>query len=227
MSIDNMLGDGELAPGSGEDMFAPVVARNVPVVKQARERKAYLVQPLSSSLDTGARPGQFYLEGPTETDEEGNQKPLPGYAVDKLEAYVRDWKLTRSFMQQNKNICWSPDANVGKPSPIGKDAPYNIPEGQACGTCRWRTKATAPDVAQNGFCSLVRNLQLIAPDAQGQNALMWMSLRNTAGAAGDKVISMFPAHTVNGLVKPFKVRFTAKKGEGKGRYFIPEVELVK
>src|SRR5215217_9486153 len=158
-----------------QDLYAPIEGMALPpVVVRQRKRKAYLIQPLSKVLSEkdidGAKGGAYYVEGdPNGIDEEGNPVTADGYAVKELTLTVNGWSRSQSFEKNQETICYSPDAITGRPSDKGKSAPYNIAEGQACASCRWRFSKTAPDYKQNGYCSLVRGVKGVTKTPDGED----------------------------------------------------------
>lgn len=225
--------DGMIA-GSGLDndanLYGPIqgmVLPPPPMMKQ-RKRKAYLIQPLSKVLSekdiAGAKQGGYYVEGdPNTVNEDGDIVSADGHAVRELDLTVTGWSRSQSFEKNQQTICYSPDATTGRPSDIGKAAPYAILEGQACATCRWRFKKTAVDPQTNGFCSLVRGVKGVVESPDEGPVEVNLAFKNTAGPVGDAIHAGFTKHTdKDGVFTPFKVKLGSEK-PAKASYFVPKI----
>jgi hypothetical protein len=228
--IDKMLGTTDL--DNDRDLLAPIEGMALPqVTVRERKRKAYLLQPLSKVLTEreipGAKGGSYYVEGdPNGADDQGNPYTLDGYAVKDLEVTVTGWSRSQSFENKRENICYSPDATTGRPTELGKAAPYGIVEGQACATCKWRFKKTAVEPDANGYCSLIRGVKGVTKTPDGEQVEVNLSFKNTSGAVGDTIHSWFTKHTRAGIFTPFPIRLSSEK-PNKASYFISKVAEVK
>jgi hypothetical protein len=228
--IERMLASSDLE--GDQDLLAPIEGMQLPQVYiRERKRKAYLLQPLSKVLTEreipGAKGGAYYVEGdPNLAGDDGSPYTGDGFAVKELEMSVTGWSRSQSFDRNQQSICYSPDASTGRPTDIGKAGPYNIVEGQACATCKWRFKKTAIDPDKNGFCSLVRGVKGVVKTPEGEQVEANMSFKNTSGYVGDTIHSWFTKYTRNGTFTPFKVKFSSEKPP-KAAYFISKVVEVK
>jgi hypothetical protein len=214
------------------DLLAPIEGMALPTVYvRERKRKAYLLQPLAKVLTEreipGAKAGSYYVEGdPNAFDDEGNPYTTDGFAVKELELSVTGWSRSQSFERNRESVCYAPEATTGRPTEIGKAAPYNIVEGQACATCKWRFKKTAVDPEKNGFCSLVRGVKGVTKTPDGDLVEVNMQFKNTSGFAGDTIHSWFAKHTRNGVFTPFKVKLSSEKPP-KAQYYVAKVTEAK
>lgn len=209
--------------GFDEDLMAPTkLKETVAQPLRPKERRIYLIQGMSAvNGENGAAPGKWYVGGDPNAAEGTDE--ARGYAAKDIEVGLLNRDYSRRFDRNNELICRSEDTLKGFPSDKGQAAPYLIPQGQDCQSCRWLKKATAEDPEKNGFCSFVREFDTAVQDSTGKLVKAKLSLRNTAGPVADEMIGLMKAAVAaDGSYTPIKVVLGSTKPPKKP-HFIPTV----